>query len=71
MTFGSTSAHQGPPATSRVRVGGWGRPLLWTVLLAVLLYVALVANEEQIGAAGGFLHEFFHDGRHMLGVPCH
>jgi len=22
-------------------------------------------------AANNYLHEFFHDGRHLLGLPCH
>ena len=26
---------------------------------------------ETLGQASGFLHELFHDGRHLLGVPCH
>ncbi len=26
---------------------------------------------ERVAASGMFLHEFFHDGRHLFGVPCH
>ena len=26
---------------------------------------------EALGQAGSFLHELFHDGRHLIGVPCH
>jgi hypothetical protein len=25
----------------------------------------------KAAAADKFLHEFFHDGRHLLGFPCH
>ena len=24
-----------------------------------------------LGQSGPFLHELFHDGRHLIGVPCH
>ena len=26
---------------------------------------------HALGQTGMFLHELFHDGRHLLGVPCH
>jgi hypothetical protein len=26
---------------------------------------------HAIGQAGTFFHELFHDGRHLIGVPCH
>lgn len=26
---------------------------------------------DAMADAGGVLHEFFHDARHLLGVPCH
>jgi hypothetical protein len=26
---------------------------------------------EALGQSGNFLHELFHDGRHLIGVPCH
>lgn len=48
---------------------------------AVLAFVAyLVAFDQGLLLApltdamrdsGGMLHEFFHDSRHLLGVPCH
>ena len=25
----------------------------------------------RLSSSGMFLHELFHDGRHLLGVPCH
>jgi hypothetical protein len=24
-----------------------------------------------VSQTGGYLHELMHDGRHLLGVPCH
>jgi len=39
--------------------------LFWTVLLEA------GAVSTAIGQSGPFLHEVFHDGRHLIGVPCH
>ena len=39
--------------------------LFWTVLMEG----GVVAN--AVGQSGPFLHELFHDGRHLVGVPCH
>ncbi len=54
----------------------------WSWLLALLLLVMLFALLSASGdllvpmlgqAAGAtdYLHEFAHDGRHLLAVPCH
>lgn len=47
-------------------------------LLLALLFVLLSASGELLfpllGQAAGvadYLHEFAHDGRHLLAVPCH
>ena len=48
--------------------------LLFAVLgYAVLFDQGLLAGRftETALASGGVLHEFFHDARHLLGVPCH
>jgi hypothetical protein len=38
----------------------------WVALAAVLaMLVAFVAVAD-----GSYVHEFFHDGRHLLAVPC-
>jgi hypothetical protein len=55
---------------------------LWSflalALLLLALFVVLSASGDLLApllgrAAGPFdyLHEFAHDGRHLLGVPCH
>ena len=55
---------------------------LWSLLLAALLLVMLFALLSASGTllvpvlghaarATDYLHEFAHDGRHLLGVPCH
>ena len=49
--------------------------LLAVALLVVglLLTVAYLAAFDQgaLSRSGMFLHELMHDGRHLLGVPCH
>ncbi len=49
-----------------------------TALLLAMLLVLLLASGEllvpllgQAAGAADYLHEFAHDGRHLLGVPCH
>ena len=57
-------------------------PPLWSLLALTLLLLALFlllsASTDLLvpllGSAAGpfdYLHEFAHDGRHLLGVPCH
>jgi Probable cobalt transporter subunit (CbtB) len=55
-----------------------GEMPLWSWLLALLLLVMLFAllsaSGDLLGQMAGvtnYLHEFTHDGRHLLGVPCH
>ena len=49
--------------------------LIWTavaVVTAMLLLSYLVAFDQgAVSQSGTFLHELMHDGRHLLGVPCH
>ncbi len=51
---------------------------LLSFLLMALLFVLLSASGELLvpllGQAAGvadYMHQFAHDGRHLLGVPCH
>lgn len=50
----------------------WGY-LLLAAMIGVLWLVTFEAGpvSEALGQASNFLHESFHDGRHLLGVPCH
>ncbi len=45
----------------------------WLVLALALaaLYALTMENGATLKAGATVLHELFHDGRHMLGVPCH
>ncbi|GAB1691822.1 CbtB domain-containing protein [Krasilnikovia sp. M28-CT-15] len=49
--------------------------VLWTALavVAVLLLMAYLVAFDQgaVSRSGMYLHELMHDGRHLLGVPCH
>lgn len=44
--------------------------LLVTTLLALLVYLVQF-DQGAVSQSGMFLHELMHDGRHLLGVPCH
>ncbi|MFY1691773.1 CbtB domain-containing protein [Plantactinospora sp. WMMB782] len=62
------------PARPLVQPAGSAR-LLWTAL-AVVAVLALLAylvafDQGAVSRSGMFLHELTHDGRHLLGVPCH
>ncbi len=59
-----------------------GRPNLWLLPALALVLLAIFAVlfdngallAPLLGEAAGkanYLHEFFHDGRHLLGVPGH
>ena len=54
---------------SRVVVPVWA----WLVvaLAVTVVYALALENGGLLRAGASTLHEFFHDGRHFLGVPCH
>ena len=63
----------------RFSLGSLALPGLAALLFASTL-LFLVAFEQgalaqivtdAMSDSGGVLHEFFHDARHLLGVPCH
>jgi hypothetical protein len=49
--------------------------LPWLIFAAVLVLVALYFVSAEQGASSVFsgtaVHEWVHDGRHLLGFPCH
>lgn len=57
-----------PPAVSLRHSGPW---LLFAVALLALIW--LVGMDEGAAALvpGSSVHEWMHDGRHLLGFPCH
>ncbi len=51
---------------------------IWTLLVAALaaalfwtVMMEAGAVSIALGQSGPFLHELFHDGRHLIGAPCH
>jgi len=49
--------------------------LPWAIFAGLMLLLALYFVGAEQGATslipGVYLHEFLHDGRHLLGFPCH
>jgi hypothetical protein len=45
----------------------------WAVVIVglFLLYLVLQENGALLANSWETLHELFHDGRHVLAVPCH
>jgi hypothetical protein len=56
-------------AIAPIRVPAWS----WLVaLLSVfVLYALAVENGAVLAEGAERVHEFFHDARHFLAVPCH
>ena len=56
-------------ALDRIAIPAWA----WLVLALALatIYGLTMENGATLRAGASYLHELFHDGRHMLGVPCH
>ncbi|MEU4442196.1 CbtB-domain containing protein [Actinosynnema sp. NPDC050801] len=64
------------PAHTPALTDPWVTPVpkwAYAVALVALTVTWLVLQENGIalGHAAETVHEFFHDGRHALGVPCH
>jgi hypothetical protein len=41
------------------------------VVMLLLLYLVGLDQGATAMFSGSMLHEFLHDGRHLLGFPCH
>lgn len=68
----SAIAVAAPPIPAAIPV----RDLLpWAVFGGLLMVLALYFVGAEQGAtsliSGNAVHEFVHDGRHLLGFPCH
>jgi hypothetical protein len=60
------------PAEGVVSIPTWA----WLALLLGVAVLWMVTFEDgqvmsALGQANALMHETFHDGRHLLGVPCH
>jgi hypothetical protein len=69
MTMTSVAPIAGP-ATIPVR-----EILPWAIFGGLIFLLALYFVGAEQGATsifpGTYIHEFVHDGRHLLGFPCH
>ena len=63
------------PATAATPAFRLGQVLPWLIFAALLALVALYVVGAEEGAValipGNAVHEWTHDGRHLLGFPCH
>jgi len=57
-----------PPSISLRELGPWA--LFAAALLLLLYFVGLDEGAASL-VPGHSLHEWLHDGRHLLGFPCH
>jgi hypothetical protein len=68
--FHSASLDSTPPVVIPVR-----ELLPWAVFGGVLMLLMIYFVGAEQGAtsmiSGMYVHEFVHDGRHLLGFPCH
>jgi hypothetical protein len=70
------TAPAAPAPTEAVGVAQVPTWLLLAVLAVSAAIIWLVGFDNGQASAvadstGSFLHEFFHDGRHLAGAPCH
>jgi hypothetical protein len=47
------------------------RPALLAAPFALAVLALVSLDSSSVLQAGSTLHELMHDGRHLLGVPCH
>ena len=57
-----------PPAISLREIWPWA---LFGAALLLLLYFVGVDEGALTIVSGNTIHEWVHDGRHLLGLPCH
>lgn len=57
-----------PPAIDFDQSWPWG---LFLVAMLLLFYFVGIDEGAASVAPGSVLHEWVHDGRHLLGFPCH
>ena len=61
--------------TAPVRAIPLSELLPWAIFAGLLLMLGIYFVGAEEGAtsviSGMYVHEFVHDGRHLLGFPCH
>jgi hypothetical protein len=63
----SQARRDGKPVAIAVPVWAW----VLVIYGLVVLFVVLQDNGLAFVLSADRLHDFFHDARHSLGVPCH
>lgn len=58
------------PDRSLDKVGA-GIAVLGIVALALLTLYLVGFDSGAISRSGMYMHELMHDGRHLMGLPCH
>lgn len=75
----STQTQVATGSAAAVKSGLATAVTLGAVVLALLALYAVFLDQGQllspvmgkVAVAANYLHEFAHDGRHLLGAPCH
>jgi hypothetical protein len=73
MAPSETTVATADPGVVVAPIPGW---MLAGLLVAAVLALWLVTFDNGqlttwLASNNSFFHEFFHDGRHVIGVPCH
>lgn len=73
MAADTTTTAAIDPGVVVTPIPGWALVTLLAVAALALWLVTFDNGQLTSFLARGdlFFHEFFHDGRHLLGVPCH
>ena len=73
MAADTTTTAPADPGVIVTPIPGWALVALLAVAALALWLVTFDNGQLTSVLARGdlFIHEFFHDGRHLLGVPCH
>ncbi|WP_435585954.1 CbtB domain-containing protein [Micromonospora aurantiaca (nom. illeg.)] len=66
----SNSVPARPTVHAPVSARMWWTALAVTAALLLLAYL-VAFDQGAVSRSGMYLHELMHDGRHLLGVPCH
>ncbi len=63
------TAPASPPIAIPVReIAPW---LVFALLLLAMIYFVGIEEGATSIISGMYVHEYVHDGRHLLGFPCH
>jgi len=64
----TTAAAPDTAASAPIRIPAWA----WVVVALALLQITYAfVGQNVLPDVWNHMHEFFHDGRHFLGIACH